>query len=64
MTTVRKLLLILPLAAFTVSPALAQTEAPKPVKPATTSSTHHHKRAHHTKAHHTATPAPAKSASG
>lgn len=63
MTTVRKLLLILPLAAFTVSPALAQTEAPKPVKPAT-SSTHHHKRAHHTKAHHNATPAPAKSASG
>ena len=60
MTTVRKLLLILPLAAFTVSPALAQSEAPKPVKPATTH--HHHKRAHHTKAHSTATPAPAKSA--
>ncbi len=63
MTTLRKLLLILPLAAFTVSPALAQSEAPKPVKPST-STTHHHKRTHHTKAHSTATPAPAKSSAG
>lgn len=60
MTTLRKLLLILPVAAFTISPALAQSEAPKTEKPATTQ--HHHKRTHHTKAHKSATPAPAKSA--
>ncbi|MGH7212947.1 MAG: hypothetical protein ACREF1_15980 [Acetobacteraceae bacterium] len=57
--TLRKILMILPMAAFTVSPALAQSAAtPKPAKPA-----HHatHKHVHHTKAH--AAPTTAKSAS-
>lgn len=54
--TIRKFLLILPLAAFAVSPALAQSDAPKPVK-----TSHHHKHIHHTKAH--AAPTPAKTAS-
>lgn len=51
--TLRKLLMILPIAAFTVSPALAQSDAPKPVK----TSHHHSKHVHHTKAHTIATPA-------
>ena len=56
--TLRKLLMILPLAVFTISPALAQSDAPKPAKPA-----HHvtHKHVHHVKAH--ATPTTAKTAS-
>lgn len=57
--TIRKFLpaaigLILPIAALTASPVLAQSDAPKPQKPA-----HHivHKHVHKTRAHASATSA-------